>query len=282
VVGSLLLVSCTEETRPTPDTTPTPTSVPPSPTPNIIDLGINNIASLGKYRYTLDISATGIDIDAQLRGEYFTPNLGVITGTIGGVDVEQLVAGHHIYIRKDDGNWARISSVERTPVPGSENQVVSADTLAANPHPLMGFKALLQNSTGLVDRGQETLNGARVRRIDYRIDPVRFYGESSADISKQLGGPIPDFGGGTVWLDPTTNHIHKFTVTIDLAEYTELSSIMSSLNYMTPTPGGPTPTPVPPSSLTIAMTVRDHNDPGIVVIEPSPAPVQPPTSTPSP
>src|SRR5688572_30480797 len=106
-IGSLLLAACTEESRP-PEPTPTPTAAPPSPTPNAIDLGISNIASLGKYRYTLDVSATGVTVDAQLRGEYFTPNLGIISGTIGGVSIEQLVAGQRIYVRNDDGNWARI------------------------------------------------------------------------------------------------------------------------------------------------------------------------------
>jgi hypothetical protein len=285
VLATWVLAACTDESRP-PEPTPTPTATvaQATPTANTIDLGIKDIGSLGKYRYTLDVTATGIAADAHLTGEYFTPNLGIISGTVGGANVEQLIAGQRIYVRDSEGEWVRISAVERTPIPGSENQVISADNLIANPHPLLGFRALLQNSTELVERGEETINGVSVRKIDYRIDPDRFYGENAPEIKARLGGPIPDFGGGSVWLEPENKRIHKFTVTIDLARFTEISAISSALQYPTPTPGGPSPTPVPPSALTITMTIRDHNDPGIAVVEPTPRPqpVATATSTPAP
>jgi hypothetical protein len=287
VLALTVLVACIDQTPSLPEPTPTPTAPPPTSTPNAIGLGVNDIENLSRYRYTLDVTASGVQADVDLQGVFVAPDRGQITGTIAGVNVEHLIVAGRIYVKDGAGQWIRRTRAELTPVPSSPDQVVTVDTLSANPNPLRGFSTLLQNSRSLVDRGEETLNGVRVRRLDFTIDIDAFFGEDAPRIAERMGEPLPDIGGGTVWIDPNTgNRIHKFTITLDLANFARVATVQGSLLQPTATPGGPPPTPAPPSSLTISMEIRDHNDASVTVDEPpaEPTPEMLPiaTATPAP
>ena len=216
VVILILLPACdltTPGATPTPLTAATP-AAPPTPGPvaaALITQAISATQALGRYHYRYQATGLGADYDTDLEGDYLGVSEGYTKGQAGTQQVEHGFT-HGMIFRKDGERWVRQDFLE---LPAAETVLlINPDNMGAslslpNIQPLAQVRAYLAVGQDFQDSGADnTAAGIAARRITFTIDAARL----------SQGAPPPDpqapVGHGTIWVEPATQRIVQFALTI--------------------------------------------------------------------
>jgi hypothetical protein len=226
---------------------------------DLIAQALTATQELKSYHYTLKASGDIITETLDLQGDYVAPDKAYAKGTVGGETVEQLATGGKIYRKDASGKW--VETPESVAAGGAGNP---AESVVQEANVLGSLSTFTSAGANYRNVGTETLDGVSTTHFVGTIEAGKMAG------AEGLGalGNIPSLGDINVWIDPQTKYIHKLDMNLDLSTFMGAIAGIAEALQGTPTPGGPTATPVPSLKFVVNLTVSKQNDPSISIPTP--------------
>lgn len=258
-------------------TPPPPTATPAPPTATVVPTAAPKAASaadlqliqaafaqakdLTSYHFTIDVQPSAfITQPIKAAGDYQAPNMTYIKGTIGSLNIEQVVIGDKVFVKGADGKY---TLQEKQSSSSSASIGFDPNTIVSGGNPIGSLGSTFGQIKTYKYMGDETVNGVQTRRFTFNLDMAEMM--QGQDMGGLKPSDLPNLGGGSLWIDPVTKNVEKLDFNIDMGPLMELFAKVFSAMGGTPTPGGAQPTPFPSLPINMNMVITQQNDPSIKV-----------------
>jgi hypothetical protein len=210
--------------------------------------------TLKSYHFTLSATGDVFTQPVQLEGDYVAPDKVYAKGTFNGGQGEMLKIGANAYKKDASGKW--VADPENATSSGDPADITRDANVVESLGPFLEAGSNFKK-TG----GDESMDGVTVSHFTGDVDAGKMSGGATVP-------GMPSLGTTSLWIDPQTKFLHKLSMDVDLGAAIKMMGDMAQALAGTPTPGGPTATPMPPMKFKIEMTISKQNDPSLSVPTP--------------
>lgn len=228
---------------------------------NALDEALGKLDDLKTYRFRIVLEpSTFITRPVEAEGDYEAPDTVYIKGELDNEEFENIVVGDTVFVKDANGDY--VVQEEREVDPNDPTASFQGESLISSGNPLSGIGDFAEGASDIRYVGDVQIGGETVKHFVFKLDIEKMMGEDGAQ-GMDLSGL--DLGGGGFYLNEDEAQIYGIEYNLNVGAFFELLARAFSGMMGTPTPGGPSPTPLPRMDVNMLMEITRHNDPSISV-----------------
>jgi hypothetical protein len=212
------------------------------------------------YHFQIQIKpSTYITRPVNAEGDYESPNMVYMKGTMGDQNFEEVVVNDTVFQKDASGNYVKQEPVDTSSDPLSS---FSPESIVSGGNPLGSLGDLTTSIKNFQYAGDVTIDGVSTKHFIFSLDVADLMeGQDTGGVDMS----DLNLGTGGLYIDANKKLLYGIDYDFDLAAIFELMSRAFSAFGGTPTPGGVAATPIPKLELNLEGRFTKHNDPSIKV-----------------